>query len=52
MFGTSFPSNPTLLVLLKQPPDVFYEKKIVVKNFAYSTGKQLCQSHLFTKVAV
>ena len=33
-----------------QPPDLFY-KKSVVKNFAKFTGKHLCQSLFFNKVA-
>ena len=34
----------------KQPPEVFY-KKGVLKNFAKFTGKYLCQSLFFNKVA-
>ena len=34
----------------KQPPEVFY-KKGVLKNFAKFTGKHLCQSLFFNKVA-
>ena len=36
--------------LKKQPPEVFC-KKGVLKNFAKFTGKQLCQSLFFNKVA-
>ena len=34
----------------KQPPEVFY-KKGVFRNFAKFTGKHLCQSFFFNKVA-
>ena len=34
----------------KQPPEVFY-KKDVLRNFAKFTGKHLCQSLFFNKVA-
>ena len=34
----------------KQPPEVFY-KKGVLKNFTKFTGKNLCQSLFFNKVA-
>ena len=34
----------------KQPPEVFY-KKGVLKNFTKFTGKHLCQSLFFNKVA-
>ena len=34
----------------KQPPDVFY-KKSVLENFTKFTGKHLCQSLFFNKVA-
>ena len=34
----------------KQPPEVFY-KKGILKNFAKFTGKHLCQSLFFNKVA-
>ena len=34
----------------KQPPEVFYDKK-VLRNFAKFTGKHLCQSLFFNKVA-
>ena len=37
------------LVLQKQPPEVFYKKK-VLRNFAKFTGKHLCQSRYFNKV--
>ena len=37
-------------VLNVQSPEVFY-KKGVFKNFAILTGKHLCQSHFFSKVA-
>ena len=36
--------------LQKQPPEVFY-KKGVLRNFAKFTGKHLCQSLFFNKVA-
>ena len=36
--------------LQKQPPEVFYKKRCS-KNFAKFTGKQLCQSFFFNKVA-
>ena len=35
----------------KQPPEVF-NKKGVLRNFAKFTGKHLCQSLFFIKVAV
>ena len=35
----------------KQPPELFYEKKVFLKNFAKFTGKPLCQSFFFNKVA-
>ena len=34
----------------KQPPEVFF-KKSVLKNFANFTGKHLCRSLFFNKVA-
>ena len=34
----------------KQPPEMFY-KKGVLKNFAKFTGKHLCDSFLFNRVA-
>ena len=34
----------------RQPPEVFY-KKGTLKNFAKFTGKHLCQSLFFNKVA-
>ena len=34
----------------KECPEVFY-KKVVLKNFAKFTGKHLCQSLVFNKVA-
>ena len=37
-------------ILQKQPPDVFC-KKGVLRNFAKFTGKHLCQSLFFNKVA-
>ena len=36
--------------LQKQPPEVFC-KKDVFRNFTKFTGKHLCQSHFFNKVA-
>ena len=36
--------------LQKQPPEVFC-KKDVLRNFAKFTGKHLCQSLFFNKVA-
>ena len=38
------------LIHQKQPPEVFY-KKGVFRNFAKFTGKHLCQSFFFNKVA-
>ena len=35
----------------KQPPEVFCKKKGVLRNFAKFTGKHLCQSLFFIKVA-
>ena len=35
----------------KQPPDVFCEKKVFLKNFAIFTGKYLYWSLFFNKVA-
>ena len=37
--------------LKKHPPEVFY-KKGVLKNFAKFTGKHLCESLFFNKVAI
>ena len=37
--------------LQKQPPEVFYKKSTVLKNFAIFTGKHLCCSLFFKKVA-
>ena len=34
----------------REPPEVLYEKA-VLKNFAKFTGKHLCLSHFFNKVA-
>ena len=34
----------------KQPPEVFYEKRFL-RNFPKFTGKYLCQSLFFNKVA-
>ena len=42
--------NDILSRLQKQPPEVFYEKD-VLKTFAKFTGKHLCQSLFFNKVA-
>ena len=39
-----------ILLFQKQPPEVSY-KKDVLKNFAKFTGKHLCQSLFFNKVA-
>ena len=36
--------------IAKQPPEVFY-KKGALKNFTKFTGKHLCQSLVFNKVA-
>ena len=36
--------------LQKQPPEVFYKKKSVLRNFAKFKGKHLCQSLFFNKV--
>ena len=37
----------------KQPPEMFYKKRILVsQSFAKFTGKHLCQSLFFNKVAV
>ena len=36
------------LFLLKQPPEVFYTKR-VLKNYEKFTGKHLCQSLFFNK---
>ena len=35
---------------MKQPPELFYEKS-VLRNFTKFTGKYLCQSLFFKKVA-
>ena len=37
-------------IFQKQPPEMFY-KKVVLGNFAKFTGKHLCHSHFFNKVA-
>ena len=42
--------NQFSLYRQKQPPEVFY-KKGVLRNFAKFTGKYLCQSLFFNKVA-
>ena len=41
---------PSLNQLKKQPPEVFC-KKNVLRNFAKFTGKHLCQSLFFNKIA-
>ena len=41
----------TIKVSQNQPPEVFY-KKDVLENFAKYTGKHLCQSLFFDKVAL
>ena len=33
----------------KQPPDVFFKKKGVIRNFSKFTGKHLCQKLFFKK---
>ena len=38
------------MYIQKQPPEVYY-KKAVFKNFAMFTGKHLCWSPFFNKVA-
>ena len=38
------------LCFQKQPPEVFY-KKSALRNFTKFTGKHLCQSLFFNKVA-
>ena len=40
-----------LILFQKQPPQVLYIKKIVLKNFAKFTKKHPCQSLLFNEVA-
>ena len=45
-----FCSLSHLAFLHRQPPEVLYEKD-VVRNFAKFTGKHLCQSIFFNKVA-
>ena len=35
----------------KQPPEVFYKKRCSYRNFAKFTGKHLCQSLFFNKLA-
>ena len=35
----------------KQPPEVFYKKKNVLKNFETFTGKHMCLSLFFNKVS-
>ena len=44
--------NQNMLIVnkQKQPPEVFF-KKCILKNFAKFTGKHLCQSLSFNKVA-
>ena len=34
-----------------QPPDTFYKKKAVLKNFAVFLGKHLCLESLYDEVA-
>ena len=53
-FGTN-PDESSIPIprwsIQEQPPEVFY-KKGALKNFTKSTGKHLCQSLFFNKVAV
>ena len=44
------PEKTWLWHIQKRPPEVFY-KETVLKNFAKFTGKHLCQSLFFNKVA-
>ena len=48
--NTGFPSYP--LVLTRRSHWKSYKKKNIFQNFAKFTGKHLCQSLLFNKVAV
>ena len=55
MFAVEFLANSIVVCIgtlsfQKQPPEVFY-KKSVPKNFTKFTGKHLCQSLFFNKVA-
>ena len=50
MSATILFSESQTYQLQKQPPKVFY-KKTVLKNFVKFTGKHLCQSPFFNKVA-
>ena len=55
MFAVEFLANSVVvwigtLCFQKQPPEVF-NKKSVLKNFTKFTGKHLCQSLFFNKVA-
>ena len=55
MFADEFLANSVVVCIVtlcfqKQPPGVFY-KKSVLKNFTKFTGKDLCQSLFFDKVA-
>ena len=47
---SSFNVIMNYLKVLKQPPEVFY-KKGVLKKLAKFTGRHLCQSLFFNKVA-
>ena len=45
-------SNLTWMCMLqKQPLEVFFEKKVFLKNFTKFVGKHLCQSLVFNKIA-
>ena len=50
VFKSSFSNLPLILNLYKQPPEVFFQKRCSW-NFAKFTGKHLCQSLFFNKVA-
>ena len=40
-----------LVTVQRWPPEVFYKKKIILRNLTRFTGKQMCCSLLFNKVS-
>ena len=51
IFKRSFIYCYVICMTQKQPPKVFYEKR-VPENFAKFTGKNMCQSPFFNKVLI
>ena len=48
--NTIFFEKLTVLILKKQPPEVFCKKKCSYRNITKFTGEHLCQSFFFNKV--